>query len=206
MLETWLSRPGLENRYIQLGTGEINPLNINRESIMTTTTSSKILQHCAKLGFLACLVSPLSQAGPLGLGSKVPPRSQVIACGIHFSSGEHPVSVRCPLTTACKGTPEPDVSLAVSWDVLRWDNNQVVAGPDQGCAVNLNLPAIPMQPDACAAEVAATFTDNPDCENAGLRAIVKPAITGPYVDIYYDPQNPGEMSIPGPASTGTLVK
>lgn len=166
----------------------------------------KILQHYAVFSFLAYVTSPLSIAGPLVLGSKVPPRSQVVGCGVHFSSGEHPVALRCPLTTACKGTSDPDVSLAVIWDVLRSENNQVLHSPEQGCAVNLNLPALPMQPNACAAEIAATFTDSPSCESAGLRAVVKPAMTGPFIDIYYDPQNPGEMNIPGPASTGTLVK
>ncbi len=131
----------------------------------------------------------------------------VEACGIHFSSGEHPTSIRCHVTNESLGAFNPDVVLSVSWDKLIWNavGNFVENGNPAVCAVTFDLDQIPADPETNAQQVVEEFNQSPSCSSAGLSAVHTVAPAGTFVDIYFSPQGTGEMSIPGPSSIGTLT-
>jgi hypothetical protein len=139
---------------------------------------------------------------------KQPVFEQVVNCGIHFSSGEHPISVRCQVSDPCTGVFTPDVILSVSWDTLIWNEQDLVVkhGIPAGCAVAFDLDQLPASEASCAQEIVDAFNQAASCSNAGLFATQMATIDGVTIDIYYTPQSADSMPIPGPSSTGTLTK
>ncbi|MGE0825528.1 MAG: hypothetical protein AB7G75_17010 [Candidatus Binatia bacterium] len=148
------------------------------------------------------------RTGDFGFSARLPVFEQVSACGVHFSSGEHPVSVRCTVDGPCSGAFDPDIVLSVSWDTLVWNDNDSVVehGAPAGCAVAFNLGQLPAQEEVCAQQIVNEFNQSLSCDASGLSAVLTTAPAGSFIDIYYTPQNTDEMSIPGPLSTGTLTK
>jgi hypothetical protein len=131
----------------------------------------------------------------------------ISGCGVHFSSGEHPLSVRCKLENSCLGAFSPDVVLSVQWDKLLWDNdnNTVTHGAPEGCAIALELDQIPSTAAACGQQIVNTFNQSASCGAAGMSAVLTNAPAGTFIDVYYSPENESEMSIPGPESVGTVT-
>lgn len=129
----------------------------------------------------------------------------VEACGIHFSSGEHPLSIRCHVTNGALGVLNPDIKLSVSWQELIWnnDNTEVIFGNPATCSIASDLNQIPADPATSAQQIVEEFNQSPSCNAAGLSAVYKIAVTGVFIDITYSPQSNDEMPMPGPQSTGT---
>jgi hypothetical protein len=149
-----------------------------------------------------------SRTKDFGLSSQRPAFEQVTACGVYFSSGEHPVSVRCIVDGSCTGAFDPDIVLSVSWDTLVWNANALAVehGAPVGCAVAFNLGQLPAQEGVCAQQIVTAFNQSLFCNASGLSAVLTNAPAGSFIDIYYSPQSNDDLSIPGPLSTGTLIK
>jgi len=142
-----------------------------------------------------------------GFTSEQPVYETVTGCGVHFASGEHPLSVRCNIENACDGAFDPDVVLSVHWDKLLWNDasNTVSHGAPENCAVALELNQIPSTPAACGQQIVDAFNQSLSCGTAGMSAYLTNAPAGSFIDIYFSSDNPTEMSMPGPASLGTLT-
>ncbi len=131
----------------------------------------------------------------------------VSTCGIHFSSGEHPLSIRCHIANESQGIFDPDIVLSISWSKLIWNSvaSSVETGNAVTCAVAFDLNQVPADPEINAQQIVEEFNQSPSCTSAGLSAIYTTEPAGTFVDIFFSPQNVNEMSMPGPQSMGTLT-
>lgn len=189
-----------------LGYSPVDPTALDSQTLQTRS---------AELGQTYDAMTDLIQDGArnsrtedFGLSSPRRTFEQVTTCGVHFSSGEHPVSVRCRVDGPCTGAFDPDVVLSVSWDTLVWNENALAVehGAPVGCAVAFNLGQLPTPVEVCAQQLVLAFNQALSCNASGLSAVLTNAPAGSFIDIYYSPQSNDGLSIPGPSSAGTLTQ
>ena len=130
----------------------------------------------------------------------------MVGCGVHFSSGEHPISIRCRIDDPCSGQFDPDVVLSISWDRLVSNPDSTISSAGTAsCAAAVDLDEVPAQPASCGQQIVDMFNDAPSCIDAGLVATLNDAPATTFIDSYYFPQGAMDLSIPSPATVGTLT-
>jgi hypothetical protein len=125
---------------------------------------------------------------------------QSVFCGVYFSSGEHPLNLRCPMTFDCTTGQSQDISVAVNFQRLSATTVTPQGWHSCSFVVDLADSPLPIPAAQCAQEVAAAIDNN--CSQVTAVAANPPA--GARIDIYYDPASNAYLNIPGPESNATI--
>ena len=124
-----------------------------------------------------------------------------VFCGVHFSSGEHPTSVRCPINFDCATGPGADLNVSIN--IRRLTSGSVSPQGWHSCGFNLDLPdsGSPLPAAQCADEIAAAI----ESLCGQLTAVAADPPAGARVDIYFNPSSNDFLNIPGPDSNATIA-
>lgn len=124
-----------------------------------------------------------------------------VFCGVHFSSGEHPRSVRCPINFDCATGPGADLSVSIN--IRRLTSGSVAPQGWHSCGLNLDLPdsGSPLPAAQCADAIAAAI----ESQCSQLIAVAADPPVGARVDIHFNPSSKDFLNIPGPDSNATIA-